>query len=172
MAINKSSEVGGAEDLLRAIVQMGCAEVHAITLYFKIESQLEHGLVDVEDPDILRKTMDKADMFREDINTYADLRRRMTKALMDMFDNGQKDPLMWCQVKHLGIAYYTALETYQASEDDPELLMLAYESYKAFAKAVTRFLGVEITECASCLSDALKATTKGVVEDGTINQEL
>lgn len=164
MGVNKNSEVGLGEDLLRAIVQMGCAEVHAITLYFKAESQLEHGLVDVTDPDILRKTMEKADMFREDINTYADLRRRMTKALMNMFENN--DPLLWCQIKHLGIAYYTALESYEASDDDPELLMLAYESYKAFAKAVTRFLGVEITECASCLSDALKATLKGE-DDGS-----
>lgn len=170
MGRNINSEVGLSEDLLRSIVQMGCAEVHAMTLYFKVESQLEHGLVDVTDPDILQKTMEKADMFREDINTYADLRRRMTKALMSMFEGA--DPLMWCQIKHLGIAYYTALETYQASDDDPELLALAYESYKAFAKAVTRFLGVEITECASCLSDSLRATTKGVVEDGTINQEL
>lgn len=170
MGRNINSEVGLSEDLLRSIVQMGCAEVHAITLYFKTESQLEHGLVDVEDSEVLQKTIEKADMFREDINTYADLRRRMTKALLDMFEGA--DPLMWCQIKHLGIAYYTALETYQASDDDPELLALAYESYKAFAKAVTRFLGVEITECASCLSDSLRATTKGEVEDGTINQEL
>lgn len=162
------SEVGAAEDLLRAIVQMGCAEVHAITLYFKSESQLENGLVDVTDPNVLQRTIEKMDMFRADINTYADLRRRMTKALTAMFDNEQKDPLLWCQIKHLGIAYYTALESYQASDDDPELLELAYESYKAFAKAVTRFLGVEITECASCLSDALKATLKGE-DDGSSN---
>ena len=168
MSRNELADTGKAEDLLRSIVQMGCAEVHAMTLYFKVESQLEHGLVDVTDPEVLHKAIEKADMFREDINTYADLRRRMTKALMDMFDNEEKDPMMWCQVKHLGIAYYTAMETYQASDDDPELMMLAYESYKAFAKAVTRFLGVEISECASCLSDALKATTKGV-EDGTDN---
>ena len=164
MSRNELADTGKAEDLLRSIVQMGCAEVHAMTLYFKVESQLENGLVDVTDPEVLHKAIEKADMFREDINTYADLRRRMTKALSDMFDNGQKDPMMWCQVKHLGIAYYTAMETYQASDDDPELLMLACETYKAFAKAVTRFLGVEISECASCLSDALKATTKGVVE--------
>lgn len=162
------SEVGAAEDLLRAIVQMGCAEVHAITLYFKSESQLENGLVDVTNPNVLQHTIEKMDMFRADINTYADLRRRMTKALTAMFDNEQKDPLLWCQIKHLGIAYYTALESYQASDDDPELLELAYESYKAFAKAVTRFLGVEITECASCLSDALKATLKGE-DDGSSN---
>ena len=168
MSRNNLSEVGAGEDLLRSIVQMGCAEVHAITLYFKVESQLEHGLVDVTDPDILQKTIEKADMFREDINTYADLRRRMTKALTAMFENGQKDPLMWCQVKHLGIAYYTALETYQASDDDPELLMLAYESYRAFIKAVTRFLGTEITDCSSCFSDILRATLKGE-DDGSSN---
>ena len=166
MGRNANSEVGAAEDLLRSIVQMGCAEVHAMTLYFKVESQLEHGLVDVEDPEVLQKTIEKADMFREDINTYADLRRRMTKALMSMFEGA--DPLMWCQIKHLGIAYYTALETYQASDDDPELLALAYETYKAFAKAATRFLGVEISECASCFSDLLKATLKGE-DDGSSN---
>ena len=122
MSRNELADTGKAEDLLRSIVQMGCAEVHAMTLYFKVESQLEHGLVDVTDPEILHKAIEKADMFREDINTY----------------------------------------------DDPELMRLAYESYKAFAKAVTRFLGVEISECASCLSDSLRATTKGV-EDGTDN---
>ena len=168
MSRNNLADTGIAEDLLRAIVQMGCAEVHAITLYFKSESQLENGLVDVTDPNVLQRTIEKMDMFRADINTYADLRRRMTKALTAMFDNEQKDPLLWCQIKHLGIAYYTALESYQASDDDPELLELAYESYKAFAKAVTRFLGVEITECASCLSDALKATLKGE-DDGSSN---
>ena len=168
MSSNSLADTGKAEDLLRSIVQMGCAEVHAMTLYFKIESQLEHGLVDVTDPEVLQKAIEKADMFREDINTYADLRRRMTKALQEMFDNEDKDPMMWCQVKHLGIAYYTAMETYQASDDDSELMMLAYEAYKAFAKAVTRFLGVEISECASCLSDALKATVKGE-DDGTDN---
>lgn len=161
MSRNNLSEVGLSEDLLRSIVQMGCAEVHAMTLYFKVESQLENGLIDVEDPEVLQEAIEKADMFREDINTYADLRRRMTKALLDMFESEQKDPLMWCQIKHLGIAYYTAMESYEASDDDPELLMLAYETYKAFAKAVTRFLGVEITECASCLSDSLKVIMKG-----------
>lgn len=171
MSRNDLSEVGAAEDLLRSIVQMGCAEVHAMTLYFKVESQLENGLVDVTDPETLHKAIGKAEMFQEDIATYADLRRRMTKALMEMFDNEEKDPMMWCQVKHLGIAYYTAMETYQASDDDPELMALAYEAYKVFAKAVTRFLGVEISECASCLSDSLRATTKGE-EDGTTNEEL
>ena len=169
MSSNLMADTGMAEDLLRSIVQMGCAEVHAQTLYFKVESQLENGLIDVSDPAVLHKAIEKAEMFKEDINTYADLRRRMTKVLQEMFDNEDKDPMMWCQVKHLGIAYYTAMETYQASDDDPELMALAYEANKAFNKAVARFLGVEVTACSSCLSDALKATTKGEVEDGTDN---
>ena len=156
MSRNQNSEIGAAEDLLRSIVQMGCAEVHAQTLYYKATSELENGIVDVTDQDAVQKHLEKLEMFREDIDTYAGLRRRMTRSLFDMFDGEDKDKNMWCQIKHLGIASYTAFETYQASEQDPELLLIAYETNRAFVKAVTRFLGVEISDCASCLSDSLK----------------
>jgi hypothetical protein len=71
-----------------------------------------------------------------------------------MFD-GDKDA--WCLVKHLGIGAMTAFEAWQASDDDPELLDLWIDSNKAFTKAVTRFLGAEVGDCAACLSDFLKA---------------
>ena len=156
MSRNQNSEIGAAEDLLRAIVQMGCAEVHAQTLYYKATSELENGIIDVTDQDAVQKHLEKLEMFREDIDEYANIRRRMTRSLFDMFDGEGKDKNMWCQIKHLGIASYTAFETYQASEQDPELLLIAYETNRAFVKAVTRFLGVEISDCASCLSDSLK----------------
>ncbi len=156
MSKNPYSESSQAEDLIRALVQMGCAEVHAMTLYFKATAELDNGLVDVTDADVVQKQVEKIEMFREDIQTYADLRRRMTKALFDLFDNDEKDKLLWCQIKHLGLSAYQTMETYQASDDNPELLMLAYESNKAFTKAISRFVGVEVTECASCLGDALK----------------
>lgn len=168
---NEHSESGMAEDLLRSIVQVGCAEVHALTLYNKSTAELDNGLIDVTDAEVVQKQIQKIEMFREDIEDYAQLRRRMTKALFDLFDNENKDKNMWCQIKHLGIAMYTAFETYQASDNDPELLLIAYDTNKAFTKAVTRFLGVEITSCASCMSDALKAEIKGE-EDGTDNKEL
>lgn len=153
---NKFSEVGMAEDLLRSIVQMGCAEVHAQTLYYKATSELDNGIVDVTDSDAVHEHLEKIEMFREDIDNYANLRRRMMRSLFEMFDNEKKDKNMWCQIKHLGVSAYTAFETYQASEQDPELLLIAYETNKAFIKAVTRYLGVEISDCASCLSDSLK----------------
>lgn len=159
MSRNQYSEVGAGEDLLRSIVQMGCAEVHALTLYNKATAELDNGLIDVTDNELVQKQIEKIEMFREDIEDYANLRRRMTKALFDMFDNGDKN--MWCQIKHLGIAMYTAFETYEASDNDPELLLIAYDTNKAFSKVVSRFLGIEITDCSSCLSDALKAGERG-----------
>ena len=60
------------------------------------------------------------------------------------------------QVKHLGMAMYTAFEAYQASDNDPEMLDFALRANQMFIKAVTEFLGVEVTECASCFSDILK----------------
>ena len=168
---NDLSETSQAEDLLRSIVQMGCAEVHALTLYNKSTAELDNGLIDVTDAEVVQKQIQKIEMFREDIEDYANLRRRMTKALFDLFDNDEKDKNMWCQIKHLGIAMYTAFETYEASDNDPELLLIAYDVNKAFTKAVTRFLGVEISDCASCMSDSLKAE-KGEDSDGTSNKEL
>lgn len=168
MSRNKHSEVGMAEDLLRSIVQMACAEVHAQTLYYKHTSELDNGIVDVTDSEAVQRHLEKIEMFREDIETYANARRKMMNVLYEMFDNDKKDKNMWCQIKHLGVSAYTAFETYQASEQDPELLLIAYEANQAFVKAVTRFLGVEVSDCASCMSDSLK----GVVEDDKEQEQI
>lgn len=154
MAKNDMSEVGYAEDLIRSYIQFGCAEIHAKTLYEKATAELENGMIDVEDAEALQNHLDRAQMFRDDINEYASIRRDIMRKLMDMFPNGDKS--MWCQAKHLGIGMMTLFEAYQGSDDDIELLHMAYEANKAFTKAMTRFLGIEISDCASCFSDALK----------------
>lgn len=165
MSKNPYSETSQAEDLLRSIVQMGCAEVHAMTLYYKATAELDNGLIEVTDADAVQNQLEKVEMFREDIDTYADLRRRMTRKLFELFDNDKKDKNMWCQIKHLGIAMYTAFETYEASDNDPELLLLAYDTNKAFTKAVARFVGVEVSDCAACLGDSLKGTENNDEEE-------
>ncbi len=165
MSKNPYSESSQAEDLIRALVQMGCAEVHAMTLYFKATAELDNGLIDVTDNEVVQKQIEKIEMFKEDIHNYADLRRRMTKTLFDLFDNDKKDKLLWCQIKHLGLSAYQIMETYEASNDNPELLLLAYETNKAFTKAISRFVGVEVTECASCLGDALKGENNDKEEE-------
>lgn len=156
MGVNKSSEVGSAEDLLRAIVQMGAAEIHAMGLYYKTTAEMENGLVDVDDNEVLQKHLDKANMYIEDIETYATLRRQMTTALKEMVGTEKADKDLWCMVKHLGLSMMQCFEAYENSNNNLELLNLAYEANKAFTKAVTRFLGIEISDCAACMSDALK----------------
>lgn len=156
MAKNVNSEVGSAEDLLRAVVQMGAAEIHAMGLYFKTTAEMENGLVNIDDPEVLQKQIEKAEMYREDIETYATLRRQMTTALRDMVGTEEANKDMWCMVKHLGLSMMQCFEAYENSDNNLELLNLAYEANKAFTKAVTRFLGVEISDCSACLSDALK----------------
>lgn len=156
MARNSNSEVGSSEDLLRAVVQMGAAEIHAMGLYFKTTAEMENGLVNIDDPEVLQKQIDKAEMYREDIETYATLRRQMTTALRDMVGTEEADKDMWCMVKHLGLSMMQCFEAYENSDNNLELLNLAYEANKAFTKAVTRFLGIEISDCSACLSDSLK----------------
>lgn len=159
MGRNKNSEVGAGEDLLRAIVQMGAAEIHAMGLYYKTTAEMENGLVDIDDNEVLQKYLDKANMYLEDIETYAVLRRRMTTALKEMVGTENADKDLWCMVKHLGLSMMQCFEAYENSDNNLELLNFAYEANKAFTKAVTRFLGIEITDCASCLSDSMKGVT-------------
>ena len=154
MPKNPLSSSGSAEDLIRAFVQMGCAEVHLKTLYEKTLAEMENGIVDVSDEKVRKEWIEKAESYREDLIESANLRRRMMSACFDMFDGGDSD--VWCMVKHLGISNYCAWETWQASDDDPELLDIAIESNKLFTKYLTRFFGMEVSPCSACLSDHLK----------------
>ena len=151
---NVDSETGMAEDMLRSIVQLGATEMHYQTLYNKSVAQLENGLIEVEKDEVREKQLEKINRYREEINDVADVRRKMMRKLFSLFDGGNKDA--WCLIKHLGVASMTAFESYQASDDDAELLDLYYDINKEFNKAVTDFLGAEITDCAACVSDFLK----------------
>lgn len=151
---NVDSETGMAEDMLRSIVQLGAAEMHYQTLYNKSVAQLENGLIEVEKDEVRDKQLEKINRYRDEINDVADVRRKMMRKLFSLFDGGNKDA--WCLIKHLGVASMTAFEAYQASDDDAELLNLYYDINKEFNKAVTDFLGAEITDCSSCVSDFLK----------------
>lgn len=160
MSRNLASEVGYAEDLLRAIVQMGAAEIHAMGLYYKATAEMENGLVDVDDPEVLQKQIEKVEQYQTDIETYATLRRQMTNALVDAVATEERNKDLWCMVKHLGLSAMQCFEAYENSDNNLELLNLAYEANKAFTLAVTRFLGIEIGDCAACLSDSLKGVNE------------
>lgn len=154
MPRNEMSSSGAAEDLIRAFQQMGCAEVHLKTLYEKTIAEMENGLVDMTDADVQQMMIEKLTDYREDLIQCANLRRRMMVSCFEMFSGGDKD--VWCMVKHLAVSAYCAWEVWQASDDDPELLDIAVEANKMLTKYITRFLGMEVTSCASCLSDYLK----------------
>jgi len=149
---------GTAEDLIRAFVQVGCAETHAKTLIEKYNAQLENGLIDLEDNGAVHRQTDKITAITEEMNNLAELRRSLMLRLFEMFD-GDKD--YWCLVKHLGVGAMTLFEAYQASEDDSELYTLALEANKRFIYSLSHFLGTEITDCAACFADLMKSKGKG-----------
>lgn len=157
---NEHSASGMAEDLIRSIVQMTCAEMHLKTLYEKAVSEMENGLADLSDGGTA--VIEKANAYIEDLERCADIRRKMMLKLFTMFDG---DKTVWCMVKHLGVANMQVWEAWQNSDDDPELLELALQSNEMFVSYITRFLGMEITSCISCLSDMLKGEVHG--ENGT-----
>lgn len=149
---------GIAEDMLRSIVQLSCSELHQKTLYEKYTAELENGLIDTENSEVVDEQIEKIHESLEDLNELAQLRRRAMLTLFNLY-NGDKD--YWCQIKHLGAASYCLMECYLASDDDAELLTLAMDANKAFVRAISHFIGVEITDCAACLSDLLKGKNNG-----------
>lgn len=144
---------GIAEDMLRSIVQLSCSELHAKTLYEKYTAQMENGIIDTNDSEVVEEQINKINEALEDMNELAQLRRRAMLSLYNLYE-GDKD--YWCQVKHLGAAAYCIMECYLGSNNDIELLDLAMDANRAFIRAVSHFIGTEITDCAACLSDFLK----------------
>lgn len=148
---------GTAEDIIRAFVQVGCAELHMKTLAEKYNAQLENGLIDIMDSEAVSKQIEKITTATDEVNELAETRRSLMLILKNMYDG---DPDYWCVVKHAGLAMYCAFEAYQASEDDQDLYTAYLDTNKRFIKALTHFLGTEITDCAACFADALKAATR------------
>lgn len=149
---------GIAEDMIRSIVQLSCSELHQKTLYEKYTAELENGLIDTDDPKVVDAQIVKIDEALMDLNELAQLRRKAMLTLFNLYDG---DKSYWCQIKHLGSAAYCLMECYLASDDDAEILTLAMDANRAFVRAISHFIGVEITDCAACLSDLLKADTNG-----------
>ena len=145
--LNVHSSDGIAEDLIRAFVQYGSAEMHLKTLVEKTLAKIENPSPD--DGDLIPLLTD----YEEQLDGVASLRRKTMLSLFKLY-NGNKDN--WCLVKHLGIGAMQMFEAYQASDNDADLYNLWIESNKAFIKALCGFLGVEITDCAACFADMLK----------------
>lgn len=144
---------GAAEDLIRAFVQMGCAELHMKTLVEKYNAQLENGMIDVMDDTAVSRQIGKIHDSEEELGLLAECRRGLMLRLKSMYDC---DDDYWCIVKHTGMAMYCTFEAYQAT-DDIEIYKEYLDANKRFINALTHWLGVEITDCAACFADALKA---------------
>lgn len=148
MQKDKVQSDGIAEDLIRAFIQFGCAEEHYKTLVEKFNAQLENGLVENLDA-----TAEKLNDTIDELNKVTEIRRGIMRYLFSMYE-GDND--FHCICKHMGVGTYNLFECYQASDDDPELYNLYIEGNKRFIKAMTRYLGVEISECSACFHDLLK----------------
>lgn len=149
---------GAAEDLIRAFVQMGCAELHMKTLVEKYNAQLENGLIDLNDQKAVDRQIAKITDSTDELEAIAECRRGLMLRLMDLYDC---DKDYWCLIKHEGMAMYCAFEAYQATGD-----MDIYNEYlsinKRFIHSLTCFLGVEISDCAACFSDILKSKNRDI----------
>lgn len=145
---------GLTEDLIRTFQQLACTEGHLKTLIEKYQSELQNGLIEVEDDEVRKAHVEKLNDAIDELNDIAELRRAVMLRIMNGYPDASKD--MWCVVKHLSMAAYCAFEAYQASDKDALLLNIWLETNARFVKAMTRWLGTEITSCAACFADILK----------------
>lgn len=145
---------GRAEDLIRSIQQLVCSEGHYKTLIEKYHSEMENGIIDVENDEERLAHIEKLNGAIEEMNLIAETRRSLMLHLMEMYPKANRD--QWCNFKHLAAADYTAFEAYQASDNDALALNLWLSIHARFVNVTTRFLGTEITSCSSCLTDILR----------------
>lgn len=150
---NKHSTDGIAEDIIRSFVQLAVLEMHTKTLLEKRVSEMENGMIDLEQS--LTEHLEKIDQLQEELRTLAELRRADMLYLFELYQS-KGDKEQWCAVKHLAIAGMTAFEAWQASDNDQFLLSAALKKNQLFIKAISQFIGVEITECAACFGEILK----------------
>lgn len=154
---NKHSSDGIAEDLIRSFVQMASTELHTKTLIEKRVSEIENGMIDENH---ISEQLALIQSLKDELEEQASSRRNIMLYLYRLYgEKGNKE--YWCIVKHLSMSMYTMFEAYQASNADDELFSMAIQINKMFIKAMSIFLGVEITECSACFSDILKADLKG-----------
>ena len=150
---NVHSSDGIAEDMIRSFVQFGAAELHLKTLVEKSEAKLRDGLTEDMDGEV-----SKLLEYQKQLDEVTELRRSMMLTLFEMYD-GDKDA--WCLVKHLGMGMITAFEAAQASDFEPKMYELWLKANSQFTKALSEFLGTEITDCAACFADMLKGDNNG-----------
>lgn len=155
MAENKQASEGLAEDLIRSMVQTACIELHLKTLVEKRQSELDNGLIDTENFEIVKKQVDIIKDLREELLFVTEQRREDMRALFNLYQ-GQGDKEQWCIIKHAAMAMYTAFESWQASDNDRLLYQIFVNKNAYFIKKMSKFLGITITECAACFSDMLK----------------
>lgn len=157
---NINSSDGIAEDIIRSFTQLATIEMHYKTLLDKRFSEIENGIIDNEDAEKIVEHTNKIQELENSLETVSDIRRSQMLRLYQLF--GKKgDKERWCTVKHYAIAGMTAFEAYQASDNDNDLLTTYIEINKLFIRELAAFLGVEITDCAACFADILKAEVKG-----------
>lgn len=145
---------GTTEDLIRTFQQLACTEGHLKTLIEKYQSEMQNGLIEIDKDEVRKAHVEKLNDTVDELNDIAELRRAVMLKIMNGYETASKD--MWCVVKHLSVASHCAFEAYQASDNDGLLLNIWLEANARFVKAMTRWLGTEITSCAACFADILK----------------
>jgi len=147
---NTHTASGAAEDVIRGLMHLVALEMHLKTDIEKLTSELE-----LEDFDCLSEHLKKITQSRENSYQIARMRRSDMLRLYEMFDS-KGDKSAWCNVKHMLNVAIVKFEVWQAtgSNDDYD----AFIDFNQLLNAeMARFIGVEITDCASCFSDMLKA---------------
>ena len=138
-------------DLALSIAQDCADEWHSRDYIQGLESELE-SVDEKEMPALHEKLKKQIEEEKEEWLDGVKLRRRKMDVLGIQSPN--YDYHKRCTLKHRATAYVEAVETYQASPQDINYVVLV-KSEKRFFRALSKFMGMEITDCGRCLSDQL-----------------
>jgi len=153
---NLHTSSGVAEDLIRGLQNLVALEAHYLTDLLKYQSQIDQNLVDGDE---IMSTIESIEFSQEMLTNITMLRRAEMKRLKSMFKDEEGDDSYWCSVKHLlGVTMFLT-EVWQGTNDDDDFDAMV-KANELLIYTMTKFLGVEITSCAACFSDMLKANVE------------
>ncbi|WP_242327817.1 hypothetical protein [Enterococcus avium] len=168
----KLSEMSKTEDLIQNVKDLYAMECHATSAYRKMV-EIENLLVSpscdssaekVEEYEATLKELKKSKLFYQEMQRQAKQMRYDTYSVIQHVSGVEFDEHASCLFKHgAGVARRSE----ELLEDDPDPVLYEYmkNTNQLFNMITTKFLGLEIAECSTCVSEMTGKLEKGVTQN-------
>lgn len=166
----KLSEMSKTEDLIQNVKDLYAMECHAQSAYRKMTEGMEllPSPTSEQETEEYRKSLkyyQESKEFYKQIQQEIKKLRYETYGVMNQLLPQEFDEHASCLFKH-GAGVARRAEELIDSKEDKVFYQYMQDTHKVFNKITTKFLGLEIAECSTCVSEMTDKIEKGMVDNG------